>query len=178
MSAAIRVPDCEAGLGAVILRPDSDRLIAGVRTLLFPIFPDDRGCFLEVARLRQGLVTHFPPDSTQVSASVSYPGAIKAFHYHQRQTDCWVPVWGMFQVALVDLRPDAPTYGRKNTFYIGSLRPWQLLIPPGVAHGYKVIGTGPAMLVYLTDRFYDPEDEGRIPYDDPRIGYDWDIQHK
>jgi dTDP-4-dehydrorhamnose 3,5-epimerase-like enzyme len=34
------------------------------------------------------------------------------------------------------------------------------------------------MLVYLTDRFYDSEDEGRIPYDDPRIQYDWETQHK
>ena len=42
-------------------------------------------------------------------------------------------------------------------------------MPPGIAHGYKVIGTDPAMLVYLTDRFYDPKDEGRIPYDHPQI---------
>jgi dTDP-4-dehydrorhamnose 3,5-epimerase len=51
-------------------------------------------------------------------------------------------------------------------------------VPPGIAHGYKVIGPDPAMLVYLTDRFYDSEDEGRIPYDDPRIQYDWETQHK
>ncbi|MBS1859995.1 MAG: dTDP-4-dehydrorhamnose 3,5-epimerase family protein, partial [Acidobacteria bacterium] len=57
-------------------------------------------------------------------------------------------------------------------------RPWQLLIPPGVAHGYKVIGGEDAMLVYLTDRFYNPDDEGRIPYDDPGINYDWETQRK
>jgi dTDP-4-dehydrorhamnose 3,5-epimerase len=34
------------------------------------------------------------------------------------------------------------------------------------------------MLVYLTDRFYDPQDEGRIRYDDPQIQYDWETQHK
>ena len=69
----------------------------------------------------------------------------------------------MFQVALVDLRKDSPTHGLRNTLYIGALRPWQLIIPPGVGHGYKVIGPNPAMLVYLTNRFYDPKDEGRIP---------------
>jgi len=52
------------------------------------------------------------------------------------------------------------------------------LIPPGVAHGYKVIGTAAALLAYITDRFYDPADEGRIPYDDPKIQYDWETQHK
>ena len=50
--------------------------------------------------------------------------------------------------------------------------------PPGVAHGYKVIGPGPALLVYMTDRLYDPADEGRIAFDDPRINYDWETQHK
>ena len=63
---------------------------------------------------------------------------------------------GLLQVALVDLRMGSPTYGARNTLYMGALRPWQILIPPGVAHGYKVIGSEPAMLVYLTDRFYDP----------------------
>ena len=63
--------------------------------------------------------------------------------------------------------------------YVGALRPWQMLIPPGVAHGYKVIGPSEAsMLVYLTNRLYDPRDEGRLPYDDASINYDWDTQRK
>jgi len=52
------------------------------------------------------------------------------------------------------------------------------LIPPGVAHGYKVIGNDPAVLVYVTSRFYNAADEGRIPYNDPGINYDWTVQHK
>jgi len=126
----------------------------------------------------QGLAAAFPAGSTQVSAAVSLPGIIKAFHYHRRQTDFWCVAAGMLQVALVDLRPDSPTYGAKNTLYIGSLRPWQLLIPPGVAHGYKVISQEPAVLVYLTDRFYNPDDEGRIAYNHASIQYDWELQHK
>ncbi|MBU0769509.1 MAG: dTDP-4-dehydrorhamnose 3,5-epimerase family protein, partial [Proteobacteria bacterium] len=47
-----------------------------------------------------------------------------------------------------------------------------LRIPPGVAHGCKCI-SGPANLFYITSDVYDPADEGRIPYDDPAIGYDW-----
>jgi dTDP-4-dehydrorhamnose 3,5-epimerase len=84
----------------------------------------------------------------------------------------------MFQVALVDLRKHSPTFGARNTLYVGALRPWQLLIPPGVAHGYKVIGATPGILAYVTDRFYNPKDEGRIPYNEPHINYDWETQHK
>ena len=30
----------------------------------------------------------------------------------------------------------------------------------------------------MTDRFYNPQDEGRIPYNDPAINYDWETQKK
>ena len=174
----LATPECEKGIGKVIVAPDSKELIAGVKIYPYPVWPDDRGYFLEVARMGQGLTEAFPKESTQVSAALSYPGTIKAFHFHRRQTDCWVPVEGMLQVALVDMRPQSPSFGARNTLYVGALRRWQLLIPPGVAHGYKVIGTAPALLVYLTDRFYDPADEGRIPHDHPKIQYDWETQHK
>ena len=174
----IRLPSNEKGIGSVILKPDSADLIDGVRVQPFALWPDDRGYFLEIMRLGQGPAAEFPFSSTQISAALSYPGTIKAFHIHKYQTDYWAPAAGMLQVALVDLRAGSPTHGRRNTFYIGKLRPWQLLIPPGVAHGYKVIGREPAMLVYVTNRFYNPEDEGRIAYNDTGIHYDWKLQHK
>jgi dTDP-4-dehydrorhamnose 3,5-epimerase len=174
----LAVPKAEAGIGKVILSPASPDLIAGVTVKEFSLWPDDRGYFLEVARMGQGLVTEFPAAGSQVSAAVNYPGIIKAFHFHKFQTDYWVAVAGLLQVALVDLRSDSPTYGKKNTLYVGALRPWQLLIPPGVGHGYKVIGEQPSVLVYITNRTYDPKDEGRIAYNDPSIGYDWELQHK
>ena len=178
MEKEIQLPRCDKGLGDVIIQPDSPKRIAGVHVEPFAIFPDDRGCFLEVGRFGQGLLAGFPPESTQVSAALSYPGTIKAFHFHRQQTDYWVPAIGMFQVALVDLRPNSATFGARNTFYVGSMRPWQILIPPGVAHGYKVIGREPAALVYMTDRFYNSGDEGRIPYDDPQINYNWETQYR
>lgn len=171
-------PSCEKGIGKVIQSPESPDLIAGVRIRPNRIFPDDRGYFLEVMRSGCELVAGFPAASTQVSAALSYPGTIKAFHYHLRQRDCWTPAVGMLQIALVDLREGSPTFGARNTIYAGALRPWQILVPAGVAHGYKVIGTEPAVLVYVTDRFYDPSDEGRLAYNDPRINYDWETQHK
>jgi dTDP-4-dehydrorhamnose 3,5-epimerase len=174
----ISIPSCEKGIGKVILAPDSSDLIAGVRLAPYALWPDDRGYFIEVTRIGHGLAAEFPKDSTQVSAALSYPGTIKAFHVHRHQTDCWAPVQGIFQVALVDLRKDSATFGARNTIYLGTLRPWQLLIPPGVGHGYKVVGTDPAFLIYLTNRFYDPLDEGRIPYNDAQIQYDWEMQHK
>jgi dTDP-4-dehydrorhamnose 3,5-epimerase len=172
------LPECSKGIGSVIGSPDSQDLIEGVRLRPLTLWADDRGYFLEIQRAGLELAEGFPPETTQMSAALNYPGVIKAFHYHLYQTDCWTPVAGMLQVGLIDLRAGSRTYGARNTLYLGTLRPWQMLIPPGVAHGYKVIGPDPALLVYLTDRFYDPKDEGRIPYNDPHLAYDWDLQHK
>ena len=172
------VPECPKGLGFLIAAADSPDLIAGVRVQPLSIFPDDRGYFLEVQRFGRGLAADFPAASSQISAALNFAGTVKAFHFHLHQTDCWTPVKGMLQVALVDLRAGSLTFGRRNTIYVGPLRPWQVLIPPGVAHGYKVIGNQEALLVYMTDRFYNPQDEGRIPYNDPSINYDWETQHK
>jgi dTDP-4-dehydrorhamnose 3,5-epimerase len=172
------LPSNPKGIGSIIQSPESTELIDGVKVIPYSLWPDDRGYFLEVIRIGKGPASHFPVESTQVSAALSYPETIKAFHFHMHQTDLWVPSQGMFQVALVDLRSGSPTFGKRNTLYVGNLRPWQIIIPPGVGHGYKVIGTQPAMLVYVTDRTYNPADEGRIPYNDPGIHYDWELQHK
>jgi dTDP-4-dehydrorhamnose 3,5-epimerase len=177
-SLTVTLPELEKGIGSVIMAPDSPKLIAGVRIQPIAVWPDDRGYFLEVQRIGRGLAADFPPATSQVSAALNFPGTIKAFHFHMHQTDCWTPAMGMFQVALADLREGSKTYGERNTIYVGALRPWQILIPPGVAHGYKVIGTDASMLIYMTDRFYDPSDEGRIAYNEPGIAYDWETQHK
>ncbi len=108
----IAAPECEHGIGKVILNPQSPDLIEGVRVHPASLWPDDRGYFLEVARLGSGMIADFPLNSTQVSTALSYPGTIKAFHVHRLQTDCWLAVQGMFQVALVDMRRDSGTWGR------------------------------------------------------------------
>lgn len=174
----LQVPHCPRGIGSVITAPGSADLIHGVTIAPYALWSDDRGYFLEAMRAGCGPTAEFPLQSTQVSATLTYPGVIKAFHYHRHQTDCWIPSMGTLQVALVDLRTDSPTYGRRNTIYVGVMRPWRVNIPPGVGHGYKALGTDPSMLIYVTSRFYDASDEGRIAYDDTRVNYDWTVQNK
>ncbi len=169
----------DGGLGQVIHSPDSRELIEGVRVACGMLWPDDRGCFQELFRSEQGLAGGFASGGKlQISAALSFPGTVKAIHYHLKQTDLWMPVAGMLQVMLYDLRTDSPTFGRLNTIYAGMMRPLQIRIPPGVGHGYKVLGTEQALLVYATDQFYDSSDEGRLPWNDSDINYDWETQRK
>jgi len=168
-------------LGKIIGKPNSPDLIDGVQIEPLTVYPDDRGFFTELARLGKGLASRMVPDGArqiQVSLTLTYPGTIKAIHYHSEQTDLWAPVSGMVQVFLYDLRVRSRSFGAINTIFSGRFQPWEILIPPGVAHGYKTLGVEPIQLVYFTDRHYNPADELRIPYNHPDVAYDWETQHK
>ena len=105
---------------------------------------------------------------------------IKAFHYHELQDDLWFFPSGNAQVVLHDLREDSTTKGETNVFYMGEDDPMLLVIPTGVAHGYRVLGNEPAVIMYFTTMSYDPKnpDEKRIPWDDPSIGFDWTTKNR
>ncbi|GAC1672958.1 MAG: dTDP-4-dehydrorhamnose 3,5-epimerase family protein [Candidatus Dormibacteraceae bacterium] len=127
---------------------------------------DERGFFREVIRDTDD----FFGDFGQWSHSMMYSGTAKAWHIHKRQTDWWY-VLGALKVALYDTREDSPTRGELMEFVMGDLKPTCLKIPPGVAHGCRALQL--SHILYVTSSIYDPDDEGRIPHDDPAIGYDW-----
>lgn len=137
---------------------------------------DDRGFFMEVLREDEGLLQRFG----QASCAKTYPGVIKAFHYHEYQDDIWFFPVGNAQVVLYDLREHSPTFQQTDVFYPGEDNPLSLVIPAGVAHGYRVLGSSPAWIVYFTTRSYDRNnpDELRLAWDDPVIGFDWRTQNR
>lgn len=137
---------------------------------------DDRGYFMEILRDDDQWLEGFG----QLSASLSYPGVIKAFHYHNKQDDIWFFPNGNAQVVLFDRRKDSLTFGKTDVYYMGENHLISLFIPRGVAHGYRVLGNHPAMIAYLTNKSYNPDDpdEYRIPYNDPEIGFDWSTQFR
>jgi dTDP-4-dehydrorhamnose 3,5-epimerase len=132
---------------------------------------DERGYLLEVLRDDDGLLERFG----QTTYTITYPGIIKAFHWHSKQHDLWYMAQGEAMVVLYDLREDSPTYKATQVIYAGESEPKLILIPPRIAHGYRVLGAKPVGLFYHTTRSYDPgdPDEERIAYDDPSIAFDW-----
>ncbi len=153
-------------------------MIAGVEIKELVTRPDDRGMFTEVLKVTDDLVDPHP--FAQISHTVTYPGVIKAFHWHRRQTDYWYCVGGNIRVGLVDLREGSPTEGEHAAISLGEWARQVLKIPPGVAHGYQVLGSTPAQLIYYTTEPYDPcdPDEERIGWDDAAIGFDWEIRNR
>ena len=133
---------------------------------------DERQVFREVIRVTDEF---FPEGFGQLSYALMYPGSAKAWHFHRHQVDWWYVPSGALKLALYDMREDSPTFRELNEFLLGPDAAdghSVVRIPPMVAHGSKVIG-GVTQLFYVTSKVYDPADEGRLPHDDPDIGYDW-----
>lgn len=152
-------------------------MIEGVKVKKLVKHCDDRGFFSELIRDDEPeLFSRFG----QASWSMSYPGVIKAFHYHEKQDDLWFFPSGNAQVVLYDLREDSPTKGETNVYYMGEENPIMLLIPKGVAHGYRVLGQNPATIIYFTTESYKLEDpdEKRLEWNDQEIGFNWETQFR
>ena len=151
-------------------------MIEGVKLIPLTTHTDDRGFFREVLRVTD--IESFG----QLSWSSMYQPVIKAWHIHKVQWDYWFVPIGVVKAVLcrvekkqVKILAEIETINKRTSdfqeFLLGDNQPPCILrIPPGIAHGLKVL-QGPAHLMYVTSHVYNPEDEGRIPYD--ALGYDW-----
>ena len=171
--------------------PAAERIgrIDGVMIKTFRKWADQRGYFIE--QLKRGDLDDegrpFLPDQpfAQMSRSLAYarggnpPELIKAFHWHRRQWDYWDIAQGNARVVLVDLREESPTAGVIQPLILGENAPKMVAIPPRVAHGYQALDLRDVILTYYVTEPYDgaSPDEGRIAWNDRRIGFDWSIEN-
>jgi dTDP-4-dehydrorhamnose 3,5-epimerase len=145
--------------------------IDGVEMIALTRHHDDGGSMTELARLTGGAADAMAGFTVrQVNFSEIEPGAIKAFHLHQRQTDVWfVPPSDRVLLVLVDVRKGSRTEGATMRVMLGNGASRLARIPPGVAHGARNLGTATGRIIYFTDLHFsaDPSDcdEGRLPWD-------------
>lgn len=156
--------------GSVIIT-GSAGLIDGVRVKTAKVFPDERGRLGEILRCDDEFFEKFG----QVYFTTTYPGVVKAWHWHKKQTDHFYVAKGTVKVALYDNRNDSKTKGCVNQIYMSQFCPAVLKIPPGVCHGWMGTGTDEAYIINLTTEAYDYKqpDEFRIHPHDNDIPYDW-----
>ena len=146
-------------------------MIEGVEIKKLRVIPDERGRLMEILRSDDGLFEKFG----QVYMTTAYPGAVKAWHYHKKQTDHFSCVKGMMKVVLFDAREDSPTAGEVREFYIGDHNPALITIPPGVYHGFKCVSTEEAIVINVPTELYnyDEPDEFRAPAHGSEVPYEW-----
>lgn len=136
---------------------------------------DPRGFFLESFRKSDFEAIGLPGDFHQDNHARSGPGVLRGLHYQvhpAEQGKLIRVVRGVVFDVAVDIRPDSPTFGSWEGVMLTEDRPEMLYIPPGFAHGYKVMGEG-ADLVYKVTAEYREELDRGIRWDDPRLGIEW-----
>jgi dTDP-4-dehydrorhamnose 3,5-epimerase len=147
--------------------------IHDVKTKPLRLIPDERGFLMEMLRADDDLFTKFG----QVYVSATYPGVVKAWHYHQKQVDHFVCVAGMIKLVLVDTRENSPTRGAVNEFFLGTQNPTLVQVPNLVYHGWKCISTEMALVVNVPTEPYhytEPDEFRLAPHE--TLPYDWTRQ--
>lgn len=145
-------------------------LIDGASARPLRVVPDERGWLMEVLRADDPEFTKFG----QVYVSATYPGVVKAWHFHKAQVDHFACVSGMVKLVLVDTRDGSPTKGLVNEFFLGDQNPMLVRVPSGVYHGWKCISVTPSLVINVPNEPYhraDPDEHRLDPHG--TLDYDW-----
>ena len=133
--------DDPTGYAATLATPPR---IHGVKTKALRLIPDERGWLMEILRADDA---EFFTKFGQTYVSATYSGVVKAWHYHRQQVDHFACVAGMVKLVLLDTRPESPTKGAVNEFFIGTQNPMLVQVPNLVYHGWKCISPETAIVV-------------------------------
>ncbi|MEY2477459.1 MAG: dTDP-4-dehydrorhamnose 3,5-epimerase [Actinomycetota bacterium] len=147
--------------------------IDGLRVRPLRRIPDERGAVFHMLRADAEDFESFG----EIYFSVVYPGAIKAWHLHERMTLNYAVPVGMIKLVCFDDRPGSPTAGNLVEIHTGELDYALVTVPPLVWNGFKGVGTVPALVANCATI---PHEPGEITRKDPfakDIPYDWAIKH-
>lgn len=140
-------------------------------------FTDARGWFTELhndAALRNaGFTVTFVQDNL----SWSLPGVIRGLHLQlgPAQGKLVTCLSGQIFDVAVDVRPGSPSYGKHVAAELSRENGNSLWVPPGFAHGFAVMGSEPALVLYKVDQPRAAEGERGVIWSDPTLAIPWPI---
>ena len=149
--------------------------IPGVVILEPRVFGDSRGYFMETWSERDFNTAVRPVRFVQDNESRSHYGVLRGLHFQKgehAQSKLVRVLRGTVLDVAVDIRRGSPTFGAHVAVELSGENKRQLFIPRGFAHGFAVLSEE-AVFLYKCDRFYAPEAEGAIAWNDPTLGIDW-----
>lgn len=140
------------------------------------VFGDERGFFLESYSEKVfaglGIVDRFVQDNH----SFSTRNVLRGLHYQiQRVQGKLVRVaQGEILDVAVDLRRSSATFGKWEAVRLSGQNKRMMWIPPGFAHGFRVISETAHVLYKATD-YYAPEHERTVAWSDPDLKIKWEL---
>ncbi|MGB2662042.1 MAG: dTDP-4-dehydrorhamnose 3,5-epimerase family protein [Candidatus Omnitrophota bacterium] len=146
-------------------------MIEGVKVKKLKVIPDERGRLMEIFRRDDDIFEQFG----QVYMTTAFPGVVKAWHYHKKQTDNFTCIRGKMRLGLYDAREGSPTFGNVEEYVISLENPLLVQIPPDIYHGFKCISDEEAVVINTVTEPYDPgnPDEHRVDAFENDIPFNW-----
>jgi dTDP-4-dehydrorhamnose 3,5-epimerase len=150
--------------------------LPGILLLEPRVFGDDRGFFLESYNQRTFTDLGITGTFVQDNHSFSEKNVVRGLHYQiqQPQGKLVRAIAGEILDVALDLRRSSPTFGKWEAFTLSGENKLMLWIPPGFAHGFRVVSAS-THVVYKTTDFYAPEHERTIAWNDPGLRIDWKL---
>jgi dTDP-4-dehydrorhamnose 3,5-epimerase len=78
--------------------------------------------------------------------------------------------------AIIDLRPDSPTYTAHIGLELTAKSGLALYVPEGMAHGFVTLEDD-CVVSYQMTQFYEPASARGVRWNDPAFGIAWPIDH-
>lgn len=141
------------------------------------VHADDRGFFTRTFDREVVASVAIDPDAfVQDSVSRSGKGVLRGMHLRSGAGEAKLVrcSFGRIFDAVVDLRPDSPTYRNRAFFELSGQTQVTLYVPAGCAHGFQAL-TDPADVSYRIDRAHDPAEDVTIAFDDPELAIPWPL---
>ena len=151
--------------------------ISGVIVIDPPVFPDDRGFFLESYKRSEFAAGGINETFVQCNQSKSERGILRGLHYQKNpkaQAKLVRALSGEIYDVAVDLRKGSSTYGKWTTVILSAENKKMLFVPVGFAHGLCVTSADAEML-YMTTEEYAPDLEAGVLWNDPGLAIEWPV---
>lgn len=151
--------------------------INGLKILEPRIFEDTRGRFIKTYN-DDFFQTHgLNLTIKETYYSISHKEVIRGMHFqtppHDHIKVVYVPYGKIIDVVL-DIRKNSPTYGKFFAIELSGENGKILIIPKGLAHGFKSLENN-TNVTYMQTSCYAPDNDYGIHYDS--FGFDWETSN-
>jgi len=122
--------------------------------VVYPLkkFVDERGWLCELFRHDEIAEECYP---AMAYISLTEPNTQRGPHEHVEQADlfCFLGA-SNFKLRLWDNRENSPTFRNVMTLFVGADNPQAVIVPIGVVHAYKNVGSEKGMVINCPNRLY------------------------
>jgi len=148
--------------------------LEGFLILELETFKDARGFFLETFQEKNYKEAGIKDKFVQDNQSRSSKGVLRGMHFQVKRPQAQIVtvMRGCIFDVGVDLRQNSSTFGQWYGFELSDVGQRQVYMAPGIAHGFCVL-SDLADLHYKVSRFYDPDDECGMLWNDSEVNIDW-----